>query len=309
MVRRLIFLVIMLCSLQAKADDIESIKAIVDGNLITSADIKNRANFLIKTNNLNASVELLERQVLQNLIDEQLFINEAKKLDISVDESEMLYSLNMIAQQNNMSLIEFRRSLEDTGVSFSELEKQLKPRLLWNQIMHLYIEPKIYVTDSEIENNYAVLFNNLLSETVMYKLAEITIFTSEHANEQTTAALLNELVQKIQEGKEFSVLAKQFSQSSTAEKGGDIGWVYKNNLSPQILEKVVHLQAGEVSTPVIMPNMVQILKLIDKKNKKISKDMVLNSDASINIVRRKKLDSQIKNYLHRLRRTAFIEIK
>jgi len=105
-------------------------------------------------------------------------------------------------------------------------------------------------------------------------------------------------------------LAKDFSQSATSNSGGEIGWVYFSQLSPELALGIKGLKNGEVSKPITLRDGIHIIKILDKKVK-IRTDVPeqVNEDQIKDWLLSRKLDLQVKSYLRKLRRNGFISIK
>lgn len=67
----------------------------------------------------------------------------------------------------------------------------------------------------------------------------------------------------------FSELARQHSNSATAAKGGDVGWLARNSktMNPEFFNKVFVMQKGEISDLIKLPTGFAIILLDDKQDK------------------------------------------
>ena len=126
---------------------------------------------------------------------------------------------------------------------------------------------------------------------------------------------MNKLYSQIQNGANFEKLARSFSQSATAKKDGLIGWIHANQLSKEIMEKVLNTNIGSITQPIITGESIIILKVLDKKSKIKDKSNGQKNEEKVsdeeirNWLYQRKLNLQIKLLLDKLRRDFYIEKK
>jgi peptidyl-prolyl cis-trans isomerase SurA len=151
--------------------------------------------------------------------------------------------------------------------------------------------------DAPIEQHYISQYN-----IQQIKIDITPIVDSEQAREQLDRILIS-----LNNGKDFSQLAKSHSQNyDTASNGGDLGWKSLNEVSYQIGEKAQLMKIGEVSKPFRDGNSWEIIKLLGKRQKNDT-DEYLKQQAS-NVLFQEKAQQAIKSWMISLRDSAFVEI-
>jgi peptidyl-prolyl cis-trans isomerase SurA len=98
-----------------------------------------------------------------------------------------------------------------------------------------------------------------------YQISEIFLpaENEQQFNEMEQGAM--RLLQEMQRGAPFPLVARQFSQSPSAAAGGDLGWIASNELMPELQPVAEQLQSGQVSLPVRTPNGVYIIAMRDRR--------------------------------------------
>jgi peptidyl-prolyl cis-trans isomerase SurA len=287
----------------------QAIIAIVNKDAITDLDVQKRIELVAKSNKLTSNpeaIKALKLQVLQMLIDEKLFEQEAKRLNISIESADINRALESIALNNGLKLSQLDGFLKKIGLPKDELMNQVKHHILWHKLIKTQIEPFVRVTDRDLE-----ILNpkQITSSDAQVKLAEIAIFP-DPKNTTEPKLLLEQLKKQIEGGVEFSKVAKDFSQSKSAVKGGEIGWFDIKHLSKEFYEGIKNLGVGEISAPIVIEGGVYIIQVLDKKNiSKTKAAEVINNDQLKEGLRQRKLDILVKEYLLKLRKDAFIELK
>jgi peptidyl-prolyl cis-trans isomerase SurA len=312
----LIILLIVNVNQDALAQQKHSVVAVVNNEVITDLDVKKRAQLIIASTGLSNDSKtflLVKDQVLQMLIDEKLIAAEAKSLSLEADDMDMNFAMNSIAEKNNISMNELDKYLKRINVAKDELERQIRHQLLWNKIIQSAIKPRITVSDKEVEENLnavAKALENSREEIEQIKIAEIVLYSRKNKNQANLQALTEKLYEEINKGVSFAKLARDFSQSATASSGGEIGWVYFSQLSPQFADGVKNVSNGEVSRPILLNDGIHIIKVLDKKVK-VRSDIPekINEEQIKDWLFSRKTDLQVKSYLRKLRRNGFINIK
>ena len=131
-----------------------------------------------------------------------------------------------------------------------------------------------------------------------YQLSEI-IF--EVKNKEEIEKKYKEVIKSINEiGFENSAATYSFSES--AKIGGDIGWINENSLNSKIKGSLNNLKIGEITKPIILPNGILVLKLMNAKNTENTIDIDSEFKKAINYERNRQLNQYSKIYYNKIKR-------
>jgi peptidyl-prolyl cis-trans isomerase SurA len=124
-----------------------------------------------------------------------------------------------------------------------------------------------------------------------------------------TEQLADSLYQLLQQGADFSELAKQFSDDQESKKmGGELGWYPVDQMTPEFKQGLENVQVGQVSRPLKSPSGIHILKLLDKREeRKLTLDE--DWDAIKDMVRRKKTNELVQEWVQKLRQDIYVDIR
>src|ERR1700722_10174151 len=120
------------------AEPEEKIVAVVNDEAISEADLNGRMKLALLAGNYPDNAEVrakLQPQVLRVLIDDQLRIQEAKRLKLSVDKEEVDNELKGTAESNHQTLPELKALLAKQGIPFATLEKQTLAQVSWRKVV------------------------------------------------------------------------------------------------------------------------------------------------------------------------------
>jgi peptidyl-prolyl cis-trans isomerase SurA len=239
--------------------------AVVNGEIITGTDIDHRLALVVSANQGKLPEDEVERfrvQLLANLIDETLQIQAAKENKIEVTDSEVDEYFSRISQQNfNRTPAETEKYIKSIGASTATLKRQIKGELAWSRLLRRNIEPSINVSSEEVNAIMARI--NATRGTAEYHLGEIYLsFNSE--NETQVLANAKKILEQLRQGGSFVAYARQFSESSSAAVGGDLGWLKLGQLPQSMADAAGQMGQNEV-VAVPTPGGISLLLLIDKR--------------------------------------------
>lgn len=214
----------------------DGIAAIVNQQVITLRTV--RAEMQAVAKNLEAQKipvpekEVLQKQVLQRLIDEHLLEQEATKMGLSPQNVDVNEAAAMIASRNNFSVDQLRTEVEKSGISWDSYLEGLRQEVLIDQIRQRVVDPRISISDSEIDaflksQGISPNSNQAVANTSeIIELAQILIRVPEGASRSTQAALqqkAEDLLRQVQQGADFAGVAAASSDGPEALQGGALG--------------------------------------------------------------------------------------
>ena len=209
----------------------------------------------------------LEKQVLEKLIVKRLQLNAAKKAGIVVDDGAIGRALNQIAARNKMSLGQFRKALERTGMRFDTFKKQMREQYLLSRLRSQTVLSKVKVSRRELDS-FLRKAARAGDENVSYRVGHILIAVPEGAESEKLIQLREEadrLVKKLKSGADFRDMAAKHSDGSNALEGGDLGWRKRGELPTMLADHVYGLKQSEIAGPIRSGSGFHIIKLLQKK--------------------------------------------
>ena len=250
----------------ATAQNAEGVAAIVNDNVISTFDVRQRAMLLLVSAGLERTPEMQQRaraQALRDLVDERLQIEEARRFEITVASDVVDRRLADIARQNETTVEGLTTSLGQAGVSIRTLRQQIEADIAWQRLMGGMYGARLRVSEVEINEVRDRIAAN--ATRPQYQISEIFLpaeSDQEFAEMQQGAM---RLLEQMQRGAPFPMVARQFSQAPSAAAGGDIGWIAAPELAPELQPVAEQLQRGQVSLPVRTRAGVYIIAMRDRR--------------------------------------------
>jgi len=244
-----------------------AIAAVVNEDIITMYDVQSRLDLLAATSGAEITPDIRQRllpQIIDALIDERLKLQEAAHLKIKTSEIEVRQAVDNIEQRNNMQPGAFRALLESRGVDMGSLYGQIEADVAWVKVVRQSLQEQAVVGQDEV---FAVLKRAQANQgKPEYLLSEIVLPVLSPAQETVIREMADRLVKQAREGAPFQALAQQFSQSPTAALGGDLGWVVRGDMEPELDDAVSRLEAKQVSEPIRTSTGYHILAVRERRS-------------------------------------------
>lgn len=257
---------LMAAATPASSRDVEGIAAVVNDQVISLYDVDQRVDLFFASSGIEKSPEMTERmrqQVLRALIDEKLQLQEAKRVEIEIENTEIEERMELLAKQDDRTLDGIKTFLKDKAIEEETMEAQIRAELAWNQFVRRNFSGRIKIGEQEIDEQYEKAVKAV--NQTRYLVSEILLNLDNFSTEEQVRQLSDEIVKQLQAGVAFPAIARQFSIAPTAAQGGQLGWISADQLNPRLSQVVRQLQPGQISAPVPTTGGIYILALVDKR--------------------------------------------
>ena len=128
------------------------IVAVVGQDIITQNDLDNRVNVVLASNKEAAKLnrQALRLQILQGLINEKIFLQEAKKQKIEPTEEEVTNAIKNIEINEGMTPDTLIKKITATGVPKEAFLNQIRNSIIWDKLLTQVIASNIEVSNEEL---------------------------------------------------------------------------------------------------------------------------------------------------------------
>jgi len=249
---------------------VDRIVAVVNREVITASELGEAVGSaernLRRRNVTPPSRDVLERQMLERLILDKAQLQMARETGIRVDELQLDRAVQRIAEQNRMTLTEFRSVLEKDGVPFAAYREDLREQIILSRLREREVNDKIQVSDGEIDLFLAD--SKTTTERVEFNLAHILVRIPEQASPERVEAArgrAEKVVQEARAGGDFGNLAASFSDAPDALQGGTLGWRAQDRLPDLFVSVLSKMKPGDVSGVLRSPAGFHVVKLLDRR--------------------------------------------
>ena len=301
----------------ASARTVEKIAAVVGDAVILASEVEEKAAPLLAEisrlpdpGKRAARSSALRREVLERLIDDELILQQASDLKLTITSEQIDASIDEIKRQNSIDDEQLRQALKGQGMSMAAYRADLKRQLLRFRVLNIAVGSRVTVSDEDVKAYYDRHMKS--GENVQVRASHIFVAIPEGADAATVAekqAQAAKLLDRAKSGDDFAKLAREFSDDpATRSEGGDLGYFGRDMLPKPIEELVFAMQIGEVRGPVRADRGFHVIKLVDRKTKDAKPLDDVKDDIRMQL-RQKEMERQTKTYLTELRKKTLVDIR
>ncbi len=275
---------------------LDRIIAVVNDDVIVMSELENRVRTiraqLRQSGTAPPPESVLERQVLERLILDRLQLQMAENVGIRIDDATLNRAVAQLAQQNGLSVRQFRDILERDGYDFARFREDVRNEIIISRLQQRQINNRISVTEREIENYLATRAQQSDPDTE-YRLAHILIGVPEAASPEAIAsarAKAEDVLASVRTGADFAQTAVAVSDGQQALQGGDLGWRKQQQLPTIFAELVRDMQPGDVAGPIRSASGFHLVKLVETRGQE--KHVITQTHARHILIRPDELTSE-----------------
>jgi parvulin-like peptidyl-prolyl isomerase len=296
------------------AQTVDKIIAVVDNEIITQTDV-DRVLATVETTNgagdqdlsqLGQDLKQIRENVINQMVEEKLILNEAKKLDIKVDEAKIDAHIEKI-KQNFSNAKDFEMALANQGLTIKDLRDRFHNQEIMKIAVDYFVRSKIDIDPQEIKQFYQSQ-KNILMHPEKARVSSILIKIDRKQNEYQALKKAKEVLERLNSGEQFTELVKAYSEGANVATGGDLGIIEKGQLIKEIDQAIFSLQPGEFTDVIKTQSGYRIFKLEEK----ITPSPLTFSEAQEKIRQilfKQKFTEIFTNWIKQLKQEADIIIK
>jgi len=283
-----------------------------------------------------------EKDVLRDLIDQQLLLAKGKDLDITGD-TDLIKRLDQMRKEMKLDTMEeLEKAATAQGISYEDFKQNMRNQIITQKVIgeevgsHLSItkdeEQKFYEEHkSEMEQPESIRLSEILiapqkaaadkaankpaggtsadsSATADGDTAKAEDAAAKQAADAAAEAKANDVLKQIKAGAKFEDIAKKYSEGPSASQGGDLGVFKRGALAKELEDKTFAMKSGDITDVIRAKQGYIILKVTDHQKAGIPalKDIEPKIQDALYY---QKLQPALRAYLTKLREEASIYIK
>jgi peptidyl-prolyl cis-trans isomerase SurA len=256
------------------------------------------------------------RDLLRNLIDQQLWLSKGKELSITGD-TELVKQLDEYRKQYNLASMEdLEKAAKDQGVSYEDFKAGIRNRIITQEVMRQEVGRRVSITPGEAQRYFEAHKQDYVQPESVH-LSEILVATGSGTDTEgsddpqklaAAKAKADDIEAKLKAGANFDQLARTSSDGQTAAEGGDLGKFERGKLNKIFEDKTFALKAGDTTEPIRTKQGYVIFKVVEHIPGGVPqyKDVQQQVEESFFESR---MEPAIRSYLTTMREEAFIDIK
>jgi peptidyl-prolyl cis-trans isomerase SurA len=318
---------------------VEEIIARVNSSIVTRSEyLRSREQLKDEAkqqapSNFEAVYSEKERNVLRDLIDQQLLLEKGKDLGLTAD-TELIKKLDEMRKQMNLdSMEDLEKAATAQGVSYEDFKQNLRNQIITQQVIGREVGSHLNITKEE-EQKFYDEHKSDMEQPEQIRLSEILVAIPKAPASQdptapppvastqptplappievdplaTAKTKAEGLLDQIKKGAAFDDVAKKSSDGPSAAQGGDLGYFKRGTLSKELEDRGFAMKAGEITDVIHSKQGFIILKVTEHQMAGIP-TMKQMEPRIQDALYYQKLQPALRAYLKKLREEAFIDIR
>jgi peptidyl-prolyl cis-trans isomerase SurA len=255
-----------------------------------------------------------DKDVLRDLIDQQLLLDKGKDLGITAD-TELIKRLDEMRKDMHMdSMEDLEKAATSQGISYEDFKQNLKNQIITQQVISREVGSRMNVSKEELQQFYDE-HKSQMEQPEQIRLSELLIAgkkdkappVDEQQELAAARAKADDLLGQIRKGAAFDEIAKKNSDGPTAVQGGDLGYFKRATLAKELEDKTFAMKPGEVSEVIQTKQGFVILKVTEHQQAGVPPLSAIEPKVQ-EAIYMQKLQPALRAYLQKLREDAYIKV-
>ncbi|NOG31985.1 peptidylprolyl isomerase [Halomonas sp. TBZ9] len=287
---------------------LDRVVAVVNDGAIMRSDLDRRLDQVISQISAQGedapSRRQLEQQVLEQMILEEIQLQMARNVNLSIDDTELNRQMRNIAESNGMTLQAFAERLEADGTSLAQVREEIRREMLTRQVQQRQVGQRVSVSNRDVERFLEEQGGDVnLAET---RARHILVGVGSGRSEAQAQTLIEQAMTRLEQGESFATVAREMSDDQgSAVNGGDLGWLSLGQTVPEFDNAMNELEVGQVSSPVRSQFGYHIIEVLDRRRSSASNENVREQVRQAIFQRR--ANQEVDTWKREIREQAFVE--
>jgi peptidyl-prolyl cis-trans isomerase SurA len=312
-----VFLLGVLVPAAAMSEVVDRIVAVVNDDIITLSELdssfqpyQKRIDAGYKGPDKDKVIADGHSKILSRMFDNRLIEQRSKKAGIVIKDDEVMDTIKDLLGRKSIPMAEFTKTLEQEGTTLEAYRQDMKEQMTRMRLLRRELKTKTLVSDEEI-GEYYVKHRQEYEGKEAVRIKQILILLPQNASRAMKIKLNAdaEMIRKrMVDGESFDMLAVQFSQGPSAATGGDVGFLDKGTMLPEVDDRAFRLSKDEISEVIVSPVGFHIIKVLDRRGAGIKPIDVVREEIKAKL-EEEKMEKKYEEWIVDLRKKSHIEIK
>ena len=248
------------------------------------------------------------RQILDDLIDRELLLQQAKSLKMAVPAQQVDDQMQQLTQRFP-SQEALEQALTAQNVTMDAVKKDVESQMLRQQLVKKEVLDKVNVSARDVQTFYDKNKEKYVEEEQV-RARHILIRVPQDVSPADDAKLkekADDALKRAKQGEDFAALAKELSDDGSKENGGDLGFFPRGRMVPAFEEAAFTLQSGQMSEVVRTQFGYHIIKAEERKAARALSFDEAQPQVKQDLTQQQTLD-RYQQYVEKLRGKAKVEV-
>jgi peptidyl-prolyl cis-trans isomerase SurA len=220
----------------------------------------------------------MKKEALDELVEERLKLQEAKKISSTADDAQVDTVLKGMAERNKMTLDQFGKHLAGMGADIKSMRERFRATLSWNDVVRRRFSHEIVVNQSEIDRFVATAAAG--DDEIDLKLQRFTLSMPAKFDQKSLAQRLDD-AEKLRQDFKGCATGQVTASKTVNTRFEDLGVKKASTVPEPSRSLLVNAKAGEIVPPNVTKAGVEVyalcersvVKAVDKKRADYESDL------------------------------------
>ena len=225
-------------------------------------------------------------------------------------EADVVKQLDQIRTQNKLKdLDDLEKAVTHEGLNWDDFKNNIRNKILTQQVISREVGSHITITDSEARKYYEDHKNDFVKpEQVALRAIELSTEGKKEAEAADIKKKADDMLKRINDGEDFAVLAKRFSDGSTAQQGGFLGVYKRGELSKAIEDQVFTMKKNQLTAVIETKQGYLILQVLERYEAGVQPYEKVTNEIMDKLYS-ERMEPALRDYLKTLREQSYVVIK
>jgi len=293
-------------------DVLESIIAVVNDEIITLSDYRNRHDALFQMlssrfegEELQQEFQAMKNDLLDSMITDMLLLQEARESELDVSE-QLKMTIENIQKENNLDTEDkLRRAMMQQGMNYDAWRGQIEENLLKQAIVYTEVSRNIAINDTQVVAHYKTHQDDFI-EPPEYTLKAVYIAEAGKTPEEIQSKK-EEIEEKLAAGEDFAEVSVQLSEGPEKDSQGDLGTFKAGEMEQSLEDAVKELDVDGITSWIQFRDGWFLLKLVDHRDRRLREFDEVREEIEQILFEAQKQE-KLDEYMTDLKQRSFIKI-
>lgn len=253
------------------------IAAVAEGQIITVEELRQEMEPIIPRLRVEAKnaqdfsqrLDKISREVLQNMIDRIIIVKAAENMGLLIPQSYVDQEYNeVISRDFGGDRGRFLEYLRNRGETARDFRKSIYQRVVVNVMRQENRRSQSEISPERIEEFY-VKNKIRFYQPEALRLRQIILSPMADEGLVPLRQTAKQIISELKAGGNFGDIARKYSQDEMSRRGGDWGWIERQDIRKELSDAAFNLKSGQYSEPIELKETVFILYAEDKREEMI----------------------------------------
>jgi peptidyl-prolyl cis-trans isomerase SurA len=302
---------LLLAAAPARAEIIDGVAAVVNGDIITLSEVEEHAagaNLPSRgvTGDLKTKRDSILKRATEDLITDKLVSKECKEQNLEPTTPEIDNAIEDVQRSNHIDKATLERALLEQGLTMPKYRDMLSSQLCRMKVVEVKVKNRVTVTDDDVKN--AMANQGRATRGAVQELKLRDIYVPFDNGVDAARAAVKVAFERLKKGEDFALVAHE-TTGPLQKTGGDLGWIKVTDLAPDLQKAAGAIADGRFSDVIETQKGFHLLKVEQRRTASDSQSAAEAREELRNQLMTEKMQKATEDYLAELRRTAEIVMR